>query len=486
MTALDAVNLRVDYGQVHAVLGENGAGKSTLIKILTGVIRPDQGRITVNGRPTAFRHPRAAMAAGISLVPQDIVAVPRLTAGRNVLLGLESRNARKGRLNRRELTAARQALLQAGAEFDAATSAGSLSVPELRLVQVAKTLARPGEVIVFDEPTAVLSEPDAESVLDRLEALRDQGKAIVYVTHRLGEVMRIADRVTVLRDGREVGSFARGEYDRQRIIDLMSRVTTGPAPEPSGGVPRRERAERKRVLTVTGLGLPRAFTDVDLAVHQGEIVGIAGVQGSGQGQLLRAIAGQLPYTAGTVQMAGTLLRPGSVREAYSHGLVLVPADRRGAGVVTGMSIRENTALPVRAQRDIRRFGFRRARRERELAQRYGRMFDVRSAGTEQRVGSLSGGNQQKISLARAVESAPTVLLVDEPTQGVDVNAKAEIRAALRRLAADRCEGVVIASSEFEDLLGLADVIHVMRGGRVVTVVPGPSATYGELLGHAVG
>lgn len=478
--ALQDVSLRIEPGQVHAVLGENGAGKSTLIKVLTGVIQPDSGEIVLGDRSMRLHSPRAARDAGITAVPQDVVLVPQLSIGRNVLLGLEHGMARKSVLSAAEREVVEAALMQVGADFDASTPTADLSVPQLRLAQLARALIGTGQVVVLDEPTAALSAADADHLLERLEALRDDGKAIVYVSHRLSEVTRLADVVTVLRNGQVVGRFQRSEFDRATIVELMTKRT-----EESLAVQDRPSiASGPVLLEVRDLNSEGRFEDISFNVAGHRILGIAGVQGSGQGQLLAAIAGQDGYDSGTVRVAGSVVGRGSVARAYRAGMALVPSDRRGAGIVGGMSIQRNLALPARSDRSTRRFGIRRLRSEARIARGYVRDFAVWCRDVHQTAGTLSGGNQQKVSLARALAADPAVLLIDEPTQGVDVGAKAEIRALLRLAASqDRC--VVVAASEFEDLIGLADEILVMRAGRIVARLDGHATSYREILHHAL-
>ncbi|MFC0541281.1 sugar ABC transporter ATP-binding protein [Kutzneria chonburiensis] len=475
--ALHDVSLHVEPGQVHAVLGENGAGKSTLIKVLTGVVQPDAGEIVVDGRSLKLHTPRAAREVGITAVPQDVVLVPQLPIGRNVLLGLENRLARKTTLSAAERNVVERALAQVGADFDATVPTAALSVPQLRLAQLARALIGTGQIVVLDEPTAALSAADADHLLARLEALRDDGKAIVYVSHRLSEVTRLADVVTVLRNGQVAGRFDRGNLDRATIVEVMTKRSEETL------VPQTESAPPGPVvLEVRQLAADGRFEDVSFTVAGHRILGIAGVQGSGQGQLLAAIAGQDGYDSGEVLVGGQSISRGSVVRAYRAGLALVPADRRGAGIVGRMSIQRNLALPTRST-GTRRLGLRLLRREAALARDYVRDFRVRCSDVGQHAGTLSGGNQQKVSLARALAADPKVLLIDEPTQGVDVGAKAEIRALLRHAATDRA--VVIAASEFEDLIGLADDILVMRSGRVVARLDGRRTDYGEVLHHAL-
>jgi len=479
--ALDDVTFDVYRGEIHALLGENGAGKSTLIKVLDGFYRPDAGSIALDGVDVQLHSVRDARRRGITVVPQEILAVPELSIGRNILLGFEGQLTRRGGLTSSEQKLVAQALGRSGASFDPRRRAGSMSVPELRLAQIARALLHPGDVIALDEPTAVLSESDAEHLLERLVALRDQGKAIIYVSHRLSEVLRIAQRITVLRDGRNVGTFAREEVDKDRIVALMAkpdrRVDVGyegeGPPSPSGAP----------VLVAEDITAPPNLLGATLRAAAGRIVGIAGVQGSGHGHLLRAIAGLDAYESGRVTIAGKQVPPGSIRAAYQAGAVLVPADRRRAAIVPLMSVRSNLVLPVRSA--ARRLGLRLKRSERATARRYIETFGVRTPSTEALAGGLSGGNQQKVALARAFESTPKVILLEEPTQGIDINAKAEIRNLIRRLARQEGVATVVATSEFEELLGLADEIHVMCLGRLVATMSAEEATYARILNHAL-
>jgi len=483
VVALDRVDMQLRRGEVHALLGENGAGKSTLVKILTGVQPADEGELELDGQPTRFATPHDAQSRGISFVPQDVLTAGELSIGRNILLGRERFATRLGALSRAEREVVQAALARIGADFPPDVPARLLSVPQLRLAQLARALMSSGDVLVLDEPTAVLSEHESTRLLERLRALRDEGKAIVYVTHRLSEVMELADRVTILRDGRRVGCFERVAITRDEIIALMAKD------EAADGAPRavhrtRRRSERPPALEVSQLSAGTTVRDVSFVARPGEITGIAGVQGSGHGRLLQAIAGVQMVERGTAAVDGRTLRPGSVRDAFKHGLMLVPADRRGAGIVGPMSVRENLMLSGRMDPRARAAGLRWPRRERALASRQIERLSIRTRSPETATSTLSGGNQQKVVIARALESRPEVLLVEEPTQGIDVHAKREIWGLLSDLVSDgAC--LVVASSEFEELLEFADSIHVMCLGRMVATLDGATATYREILSHAL-
>jgi ABC-type sugar transport system ATPase subunit len=492
VVALNDVDLEVISGEIHAVVGENGAGKSTLIKIITGVIESDTGEILARGVPVEIGTPRNANRMGITTVPQDILFVPELPVGRNILLGMEKALTRRETLDAEETNIVRAALGQVGASFEPSAPSRSLSVPQLRLAQIARALVQAGDILVLDEPTAVLSEPDAEHLLERLLSFRDAGKAIIYITHRLSEVMRIADRVTVLRDGKRVGYFARGEFDRARLVALMVKADQNSSNSSLDQGTRSEAAQQPKAashsrpaLVVEGLTAGRRFVDVSFIADAGEIIGLAGVQGSGHGDVLRAIAGVDTRDTGEVQLFGANLARNTPSDAFRSGLILVPADRRGAGIVGSQTIQENIALSPRISRDCRYFGFRSPRRERAITLAQMERLSIQPRLPGMLAGNLSGGNQQKVALARALCANVKVLLIEEPTQGIDVRSRAEIHELLRRIAREQNCALVIASSEFEELIGLADVIHVMRLGRLVATLPGSTASYHDILHEAL-
>jgi ABC-type sugar transport system ATPase subunit len=491
VVALDQVDFEVRQGEIHALLGENGAGKSTLIKLITGLTQPDEGGLFVKGRQVQIASPRDARRLGISVVPQDVMMVSGLSVGRNMLLGLEQPMCAYGSLKRAEAEIVERALEMVGAKFSPSTLASSLSVPDLRLAQIARTLIHPGSIVVMDEPTAVLSEPDAERLLERLLSFREQGKAIIYVSHRLSEVMRIADRATVLRDGRRVAQFGRGDFDRQQIVAVMARAEQRPtsiavASQTSDSTANDSIGSEDTVLLrVTKLSSHGRYSDVSLSARAGEIVGIAGVQGSGHGYFVRALAGADPWDAGAVTICGRDSPRGSVRAAFHRGLAFIPADRRRSAIVTSLSIQENLALSRRVRANCRRFGFRWPARERAMAEQLASDLSIHPPILDALAGTLSGGNQQKLALARVVEGDSRVLLIEEPTQGVDIRSKAEIHTLLRNVAKHQRRAVVIASSEFEELVDIADVIHVMCLGRLVATFPRNEANYHTILHHAL-
>ena len=467
--ALQDLDLAVAPGRVHAVVGLNGAGKSTLVKILAGTMRPDSGSIAAG-----MEHGRGR---SVNMVPQDIVVVSEFSIGRNILLGNEGRFPVRRRLDSEEKRVVTAALDRVGLDPDPETPPATCSTQELRLVQIAKALADPADVLLLDEPTAVLPEGEASRLLDTLNGLRDAGEAIVYVSHRLGEVLQIADEITVLRDGRKVASFARGDVDRQDLLDLLTKH--GEQGNAGSTVPRERGGVTLQLDEVSAAG----FESLNLEVRAGEVIALVGVQGAGQSAVVQALAGLRPPVSGSVRVGGEKVALSSPSTATGAGLMLVPADRRAHGVVATMDIVENIALSPRSS--ATKGGLRWRRREREVAKRHVDRFSVKTPGLAAQLATLSGGNQQKVVLGRAIEARPEVLLLDEPTQGIDVATKWDILARIKSEARTIGFPVVAASSELEEIAGWADRALVFRQGEVVAHLEGDQITEELLLEHAV-
>ncbi len=467
--ALQDLDLAITPGRVHGVVGLNGAGKSTLVKVLAGTVSPDSGSISATVRQGDGRL--------VNMVPQDILVVPQLSIGRNILLGTEPGFPVRRRLNNRENGFVRAALGRVGLDIDPETRPAACSTQELRLVQIAKALADPADVLLLDEPTAVLAEGDASRLLNTLSTLRDAGEAIVYISHRLGEVLQISDEVTVLRDGRKVASFTTGEVGRQDLLDLLTKHGT------SGNTGTMETQERGGVvLEVEGL-VALGFRQVNLQARAGEVIALVGVQGAGQSAVVQALAGLRPPASGSVRLRGqTVVITGPSASTHA-GLILVPADRRARGVVAAMDVVENIALSPRSS--SRRGGFRRRRAERDVASRYVSRFGIKTPGLATQLATLSGGNQQKVVLGRAIEARPEVLLLDEPTQGIDVATKWDILSRIKSEARETGCPVVAASSELEEIPGWADKVLIFRQGEVVGHLEGEQITEERLIEHAV-
>ncbi len=472
VTALDAVDLSVAPGRVHALVGENGAGKSTLLKIVAGAQRPDAGKLLLAGREVRFAAPRDALKAGVTVMYQELSLVPQLSAEANIFLGMEPE--RRGVLDRRTARARAQDALRAlGAEFDPGILASDLSVAEQQLVELARALVRDARLIALDEPTAALSQVEAGRLFEQVRGLCGRGIAVIFVSHRLEEVRRIAEDVTVLRDGRRVFSSRIAAVSDAELIRHMvgrdveyARLNAAAAP---AAVPR---------LEVRGLTRRGHFTDVSLALRRGEIVGLAGLVGAGRTEVARCVAGADRSDGGTMLLSGAPYRPRSPREAIRRGVVYLPEDRKTQGLVLGMSVRENVTLAT-LERYSRR-GVIRRRTEREAAARETAAVDLRPPEIEREAGTLSGGNQQKVVLAKWLLADADVLIFDEPTRGVDVATKVDLHRQVRALA-DAGKAILVISSELPEILALADRIVVMREGRVAGALEAAGATAERVL-----
>lgn len=476
VVALDAVDLVVRAGRVHALVGENGAGKSTLLKIVAGADRPDAGIVTLDGKPVSFAAPRDALRAGITVIYQELSLVPQLGADANIFLGMEP--TRHGVLDPRAATARASEALQAlGAGFDPRTPAGELSVAEQQLVELARALARDARLIALDEPTAALSHLETGRLFEQIRRLCARGIAVIFVSHRLEEVRRIADEITVLRDGRRVFTGPATAVDDSGLIRHMVGRDVEYARLPSAVLPSGE-----PLLETRGLGKGRGFADVSLVVRCGEIVGLAGLVGAGRTEVARCIAGADALDAGTMTLAGAPYRPSSPRDAIARGVVYLPEDRKTQGLVLGMSVRENVTLAT--LREFSRYGVIQSRAEREAASRQTGAVELRPPDIEREAGTLSGGNQQKVVLAKWLLADADLLIFDEPTRGVDVATKAELHRLIRALA-DAGKAVLVISSELPEILALADRIVVMREGGVAGELAASEATAERVLALAL-
>lgn len=467
--ALRGVDLELRPGEVHALLGENGAGKSTLIKIASGVVAPDPGaEIRMGDTVVEHATPRGMQDLGLSVVYQNPTLFSELSVAENLLLGEDGPVISWSRRAER----ARALLARIGAELDVERPVKELRMAEKQLLEIARALGRSAKVLILDEPTASLSQQDADRLLDLVEKLRADGVAILYITHRLEEVLRLADRFTVLRDGGYVGTYPRAEVDRSRLVQLMAgRDLKELFPK----VP----AELGEVLLETrGLcHAPSGVKDVSLSVRRGEILGLGGLVGAGRTEFARVLFGLARATSGEILVGGKPARIASVADALSHGLAYVPEDRKEHGVVEALPIAENISLPV-----LRRLAgaWLDEAKENALAADLARRLGVKAASIFVAAGTLSGGNQQKVSLARWLSTKPRVLILDEPTQGIDVGAKAEIHRLMGELVKEGM-AIILISSEMPELLGLADRIAVLRRGRVAGVLPAREATRESLL-----
>ncbi len=476
--ALNSASFELRAGEVHALVGENGAGKSTLIKIITGALEADGGEIQFNGRTIADNSPRVAKELGIAAIYQQPALFPELTVRENIAIGLEQVGmwGRVDWLERHRRAA--QLLAQVGANIDPNRDAGDLTMAQQQLVEIARALGAKAKVLVMDEPTASLTEQDTQRLFGVIRDLRAQGVGIIYISHRLEELPAIADRVTVLRDGESLVTRRIAELDRHQLIQLM--------------VGRELRAvfPKKRVelgdvaLRLHGLGCAEAgINNVNLSVREGEIVGLAGLVGAGRTELARTVFGLTPADAGEILLRGQPVKVTDPAQAIKCGIAYLPEDRRRHGVVIEMPISANITLASLDR--LSHFGAMDFRREREIAADYTRRLEIKTPAIFAPVGTLSGGNQQKVALSRCLVTKPSVLILDEPTQGIDVGAKSEIHALMTDLAGEGV-AIVMISSELPEILGMSDRVAVMSGGTIAGILDREEATQEKILALALG
>ena len=464
---LDGVDLALRPGEVHALLGENGAGKSTLMKVMFGIVQPEAGTIEI-GELGAIRldSPRHALSLGIGLVSQELSLVPQLDVARNMFLGQSSNLTLVPERQNRVRAAAILADLAPHLHVD--QKVGELGMADRQLVEISRTLARGGRIVAFDEPTSSLTPAERDRLFAVIRSLTVGGKAVIYISHRMDEIRAIADRYTVMRDGRVVATGMIAETSDGQLNDLiagreLSRVLHE-RPAALEGRPGGRPATP--LLELASLSTSR-LRDVDLAVAPGEIVGLAGLVGAGRSAILRAIFGLDPTTAGEIRVDGRAIAIGRPMDAMAAGIGLIPEDRRGSAIVPSMSIEQNFGLATHAR--FSRFGVLRGAARRAEIRRYVGELSIRPPDISTPLGNLSGGNQQKVVIARWLATGARIFLFDEPTRGVDIGAKTEIYAVLRRLAENGC-AIVVVSSELPELLWLANRIAVVKGGRIARIV----------------
>lgn len=475
--ALAGVNLSLYPGEVHALIGENGAGKSTLMKIISGAIHPDSGRMQLGGGPYSPRNPRTALAAGVAMIYQELAIAPHLTVEANVMLGQE--HTRGGWLasgrNRDRVTEALALLDHTGIRLDA--TAGRLSLGVQQLVEVARALVSDARVLVFDEPTSSLTERDSERLFQIIERLRDKGLAIVYISHFLEEVRRVAQRFTVLRDGASVGTG----FIRDTPLESIIRMMVGRDPgELFPRVPHTPGDVILSLANVSGTRLPRG---VDLEVRRGEVLGIAGLVGAGRTELFRAIFGLNAVRSGQVVVHGTQSPGASPRRRIQEGMGLLSEDRKREGLALGRSVADNLTYPALGR--YAQWGWVNLGRRRAAANRWTSALRIKSNGVERPCATLSGGNQQKVAIARLLHQQADILLLDEPTRGIDVGSKAEIYRLIGEQAASG-KAIVVASSYLPELFGICDRLAVMSRGTLSRPRPILDWTEHEVMEAATG
>lgn len=476
-TVLRDVSVEVWSGEVHTIMGENGAGKSTLLKIWAGIHRVDSGKILLEEKEVVVGSPAAAQRLGISLIHQEPLSFPDLDVAENIYLaGPAKAAARLGIINRKAMyQQADEVLAGLGVKFSSRAIMRGLSIAEQQMVELATALHQKSRVLLMDEPTAALTPAEVEDLFRIVRRLREQGAAIVFISHRLGEVLEISDRITVLRDGQWIATEPAGAMDASRLISLM-------VGRPLGEVYHKERAAvGGQLLQVQGLSSGERFSDISFEVRRGEIVGIAGLVGAGRTEVAEGIFGLHRIDAGSVRIDGQLISPRSPAEAIASGIAYVPEDRQKHGVLAPFSIARNVSLASLSK--VSALGWLLGRRERSVAERYREMLRIRSRNSRQKVKELSGGNQQKVVLGKWLLTDPQLLILDEPTRGIDVGAKAEVHQAMGELARSG-KGILMISSDLPEVLAMSDRILVMRQGRITGEFSWEEATQEKIMAAA--
>src|SRR4051812_24570285 len=474
--ALDDVALSLYPGEIHALLGENGAGKSTLIKIMTGIYQPDQGEILLDGQPIQIRSSVEAQRHGIAAIYQEPLLFPDLNVAENIFVGHQDRGAvaRWGKMYRE----AEAILASLGVALDVRSPARGLTLAAQQSVEIAKAISLNVRVLIMDEPTASLSAHEVAQLFNLVRELRANGVAVMFVSHRIEEVFEIADTVTVFRDGRLISTRPRAAATpASAIADMVGRevgLLQPRSPAPHGG----------KLLSVRGLGRAGVFEGVSFDLHRGEVLGFAGLIGAGRTDVGLALFGIAPATGGTIELDGAPVTIASPQQAMAHGIAYVSEDRRQLGLSLPMSIAANITLPV-LRRYLNRLGLLRTRNERATAEAFRKRLAIRTPSVELAVAKLSGGNQQKVMLSKWLNTHPALLILDEPTRGIDVGAKAEVHAMIGELAAEGI-GIILISSDLPEVLAMSDRVLVMREGRQMAILDRAEADQEAVMGAAMG
>lgn len=476
--ALDGVNFDLKPGEIHALVGENGAGKTTLIKIISGVYQPDSGEIIYKGRKIIIQNPRYAQDLGIVAIHQEPNLYPDLSVLENIYIGHQPTKGPYKFIDWKKMRAQAEEIFKVlKINLDLDIPVGNLNIANQQLVQIARALSQRAQVLIMDEPTSSLSQKERETLFEIVQKIRNQGVAIIYITHRLEEVFILADRVTVLRDGKYIGTYPVSEVSPQFLINLMvGRSLTHLFP--------KEKVEiGEPLLRVRNLTRKNCFYDITFEVRRGEILGIAGLVGAGRSELAQAIFGIVPAEEGEIEVNGKKVNIRNPWDALAVGIAYLPEDRHRQGIIGPLKVRENISLAILEQ--LCKLGIISVQRERELAEEFVEQLDIRTPSVEQVVANLSGGNQQKVVLARWLASKPRIFIMDEPTRGIDVATKAEIHRLMNQFAKEGM-GIVMISSELPEILGLSDRIIIMREGRIVGELVREEATQERIMSLASG
>ena len=475
--ALSGVSLSLYPGQVTALVGENGAGKSTTVKILTGIYQPDEGEILLDGQPVRFATAHAASDAGITAIHQETVLFDDLSVAENIFIGHAPRG-RFGLIDTAAATRMAAALLEGiGAGIDPDARLRDLGIASKHMVAIARALSIDARVVIMDEPTAALSHKEIAELYDLVGQLKAKGKAILFISHKFDEIFAIADRYTVFRDGQFVGD---GKIADSTEADLVRMMVGRPVDQI---FPQRAHAVGPEVMQVVGYAHPTEFEDINFTLHKGEILGFYGLVGAGRSEFMQALFGITRPSKGVTKIDGAIKVIRSPADAIENGVVYVPEDRGRQGTISGLPIYQNITLPSLGQTS--RQGFLRLAAEFRLAREYTDRLDLRAAALDQKVGDLSGGNQQKVVIAKWLATRPRIIILDEPTKGIDIGSKAAVHAFMADLAAQGL-AVIMVSSEIPEVLGMSDRVIVMREGRIVAELAGEDLTPETLVRHAAG
>ena len=467
VVALRRADLELHAGSIHALVGENGAGKSTLVKIMAGLYRRDAGTFEMEGRPVDFRTTAEAKAAGIAVIYQEPTLFPDLSVTENVFMGRQP-VGRFGRIDRAGMRAEVVRLMERlGVRIDPDRPAEGLSIADQQIIEIAKAISLDAKALIMDEPTAALSGVEVERLFAVARSLRDEGRALLFISHRFDEVFDLCDTITVMRDGTYISTDAIAAVDVPQIVrKMVGRDVTDLFPKQDAEI-------GQPLLEVAGLTQPGVFHDISFTVRSGEIVALAGLVGAGRSEVARAVFGVDPYQSGSVTLAGKPVPSGSPARAMKMGLALVPEDRRKQGLVLDATVATNITDAIRGS--LTRFGLITRGRENQAAQQLARMLEVKTSALDAVAGTLSGGNQQKVVLGKWLATAPVVLIIDEPTRGIDVGTKSEVHRMMSELAGQGL-AILMISSELPEVLGMADRVLVMHEGRLTADIPRARAT----------
>lgn len=475
--ALDNVQLNIERGRVHALMGENGAGKSTLMKILIGMYAPDAGEILFKGKSIKMTSTHDALKIGISMIHQELLPFPELIVAENIFMGKEPTQIFRGWINKKKLNEDARVLLEhLNIKLSASRKMKELSVAEMQMVEIAKAISNNSEVIIMDEPTSAISDREVETLFNIIRDLKNRGVAIIYISHKMDEIFQIADTVTVLRDGQYISTNDAHELDKGKLISLMV------GRELNAVFHKEEIKKEEVVLSVQGLCKTNKFKDINFELRRGEIIGIAGLMGAGRTEVVSAIFGLAPADNGTIKINNKKVVIKSPKDAIKNGIALVSEDRKGLGLFLNLSVKRN--ITISNLKSCCKAFFINHTKESELVDGKIRKLSIKTPGRDQLVKNLSGGNQQKVVIAKALLTNPDILILDEPTRGIDVAAKSEVHRIMTHMAAEG-KAIIMISSELPEILGMSDRILVMHNGIITGELDAKDATQREILRYAM-